>query len=128
MNINVHYGRKVDEQEKSYTNFKSSNMVITNNSFILLVVCEDGYYGENCKSSCGNCSHMEVCDKQNGTCYQGCINHFKEPKCDGKKTNILFFIANLTIYSWCLFHLLNFLQFVKTDFTTEVVLLCAASV
>ena len=44
-----------------------------------------------------------------------------------KKSINLFFIANLTINSWCLFHLLNFLQFVKTDFTTEVVLLCVAS-
>ena len=44
-----------------------------------------------------------------------------------KKSINLFFIANLTIYSWYLFHLLNFLQFVKTEFTTEVVLLCVAS-
>ena len=44
-----------------------------------------------------------------------------------KKSINLFFIANLTIDSWCLFHHLNFLQFVKTDFSTELVLLFVAS-
>lgn len=48
------------------------------------VVCTNGYYGDECKTECGNCLHMAVCDKQNGTCYNGCINHFKEPKCSGK--------------------------------------------
>lgn len=54
------------------------------------VVCMDGYYGADCKTHCGHCSHMEVCDKLNGTCYLGCINHFKEPKCDGRKLNEIF--------------------------------------
>ena len=43
----------------------------------------DGYYGDNCKTECGSCLNMEVCDKQNGTCYHGCADHFKELKCDG---------------------------------------------
>ena len=57
-------------------------------------VCMDGYYGDNCETPCGNCLNMEVCDKQNGTCYHGCMNHFKEPKCDGKMSRNMFFIAN----------------------------------
>ena len=47
------------------------------------VVCMDGYYGNNCNTECGSCLNMEVCDEQNGTCYHGCKDHYKEPKCDG---------------------------------------------
>ena len=49
-----------------------------------VVVCKDGHYGDNCKTPCGHCLNNEACDKKNGTCYHGCINHFKEPKCAGK--------------------------------------------
>ena len=31
MYINAHYERKIDEQEKSYTNFKNSNIVTGHN-------------------------------------------------------------------------------------------------
>ena len=78
------------------SNIPTLLLVITNKTTsIFFVVCEDGYYGENCKTSCGNCSYMEACDKENGTCYHGCINHFKEPKCDGKKINKFVFHCKL---------------------------------
>ena len=53
-------------------------------------VCMNGYFGDNCETPCGNCSNMDSCDKQNGTCYHGCMNHFKEPRCDGKCQEICF--------------------------------------
>ena len=67
-----------------YSKFLISFLTLNHlNVNVYFVVCMDGYYGNNCNTECGSCLNMEVCDKQNGTCYHGCKDHYKEPKCDG---------------------------------------------
>ncbi|XP_062613945.1 receptor-type tyrosine-protein phosphatase alpha-like isoform X2 [Saccostrea cucullata] len=42
--------------------------------------CADGYYGQNCGSTCGNCL-QGFCDKKSGTCLSNCKPNWKEPLC-----------------------------------------------
>ncbi|XP_078310127.1 uncharacterized protein LOC144618295 isoform X2 [Crassostrea virginica] len=46
----------------------------------LQIECTNGYYGNNCSTACGHCLQKRLC-AVNGTCYHGCMNHFKDPKC-----------------------------------------------
>ena len=34
----------------------------------ILVQCQDGWYGEDCISTCGHCNGSESCDKEDGQC------------------------------------------------------------
>ena len=56
---------------------------------LLLVECSDGYYGNDCHTTCGYCLQGRVCNRLNGTCDHGCINHFKEPTCAGNEVDFL---------------------------------------
>lgn len=49
----------------------------------LYLVCEDGFYGNMCNISCGRCKNGQACDKHNGSCYDGCVANFQQPKCEG---------------------------------------------
>ena len=54
---------------------------------ILFVECVDGFYGYNCKSSCGHCSVERPCDKITGYCPSGCESKFQPPFCQGTHCN-----------------------------------------
>ena len=60
------------------------------NVHIVLVECNEGYYGDKCHIACGNCLHEKSCDRLNGTCYHGCKDHFKGMECTGKKVPLFF--------------------------------------
>lgn len=49
----------------------------------LLSECKDGYYGKMCNINCGRCKDGHACDKDNGSCYNGCVPNFQQPKCEG---------------------------------------------
>lgn len=46
-------------------------------------MCQDGFYNASCTAECGHCLHGEVCDKQDGTCMNGCSSNFLPPLCQG---------------------------------------------
>lgn len=56
-------------------------------SFGEILACKDRFYNfvqSNCTDECGHCINGAHCDKQNGTCANGCTNHFQSPVCQGK--------------------------------------------
>ena len=57
-------------------------------TFLLFLVCDDGYYGMNCTSICGNCSDNAACNKTTGECPGGCSSSWKPPFCNESKFNV----------------------------------------
>ncbi|XP_025108286.1 multiple epidermal growth factor-like domains protein 11 [Pomacea canaliculata] len=57
----------------------SSDFVI-NLCQVQVMVCEDGWYGDNCTEECGYCAGDFVCDKRNGGC-TSCQTGFQLPMC-----------------------------------------------
>lgn len=43
--------------------------------------CSDGFYGEECSSSCGHCLNDSACHHVTGTCDQGCEPGYQAPNC-----------------------------------------------
>lgn len=43
--------------------------------------CSDGYYGEECSSSCGRCLNDSACQHITGVCDQGCEPGYQTPNC-----------------------------------------------
>ena len=39
---------------------------------IVILACENGTYGNDCKNKCGHCTDKESCSHTNGTCLVGC--------------------------------------------------------
>ena len=54
---------------------------------MLFVECVDGFYDNNCMSSCGHCSDGRPCDKITGYCLSGCESKFQLPFCQGTHCN-----------------------------------------
>lgn len=54
--------------------------------------CADRFYNINCSGICGFCINDEICDKNNGSCPNGCLEHFKDPLCQGISINKVYFI------------------------------------
>ena len=50
---------------------------------LLISVCSNGTYGDDCGSNCGNCAEGTTCDKVTGDCPDGCENGYKPNKCSG---------------------------------------------
>lgn len=48
---------------------------------VMFTECVDGWYGDNCTQTCGNC-FSSACDKVNGSC-GSCKKGFKLPLCTG---------------------------------------------
>lgn len=61
----------------------------------LFSVCKDGYYGKMCNISCGLCKDEHACDKHNGSCYNGCVPNFQQPKCEGYFYNQFIYEKNI---------------------------------
>lgn len=51
---------------------------------VFVLVCFDHYYGTDCNTPCGHCINNDVCDKGTGSCPNGCQNHWKGERCEGK--------------------------------------------
>jgi hypothetical protein len=47
--------------------------------------CENGWYGPECKQTCGHCYNDEVCDKVNGACASGCASGWIGNSCTESK-------------------------------------------
>lgn len=43
--------------------------------------CKAGYYGGNCKNSCGHCLNEKACHHVNGMCDEECEPGYKAPYC-----------------------------------------------
>ena len=56
--------------------------------FLLLLACDDGYYGINCTLKCGNCSENAACNKTTGECPGGCSSGWKSPLCNESRFNV----------------------------------------
>ncbi|XP_056002498.1 multiple epidermal growth factor-like domains protein 10 isoform X2 [Ostrea edulis] len=48
----------------------------------LCIHCKNGFYGRNCRETCGKCRTRTRCDDVTGTCPAGCQDHWSGPKCD----------------------------------------------
>ncbi|XP_078329746.1 uncharacterized protein LOC111117117 isoform X2 [Crassostrea virginica] len=51
-------------------------------------VCQDGYYGEECKFSCDKCKNEAFCDNTTGDCHNGCQENWLGSRCDIRKKGI----------------------------------------
>lgn len=49
--------------------------------FILVLECIAGYYGGNCKNSCGHCLNEKTCHHVDGKCVEECEPGYKAPYC-----------------------------------------------
>ena len=61
---------------------------VENNAFLLFVLeCENGTWGEDCISSCGNCITDTTCNHVTGECSStGCMAGWEGKQClDGNK-------------------------------------------
>lgn len=65
----------------------------------LSIECKDGFYNVNCTERCGHCTNSEVCDKQNGSCVNGCSQNFQMPLCQG-----IFQLSNFLVINNFVFH------------------------
>ena len=51
--------------------------------FILLLECNEGWYGFDCKLQCsGHCKDNAVCSHVSGLCDEGCVVGWKGNSCD----------------------------------------------
>lgn len=67
------------------------------------IACSEGYFGENCNSSCGHCLNETACHHINGTCDDECDPGYQAPYCkDGKIYSFLYakHILKLYFYSF----------------------------
>lgn len=53
------------------------------------IACDDGTYGKECNSVCGNCINEEPCYHINGTCLNGCAPGYKGDQCS-KRVYLIF--------------------------------------
>ena len=44
--------------------------------------CEYGYYGTDCRQTCGNCSGGAQCDRVTGECASGCMPRYYSALCN----------------------------------------------
>ena len=69
--------------------------------FHLKIVCENGTYGQECNTTCGQCGGEEHCHHENGTCLNGCKPGYIGNLCKRGKETILssnsIFATNLQI-------------------------------
>ena len=68
-------------------------------NYCYITECEFGLYGTNCKSDCGKCKNGSACDRDHGTCYDGCQTWWTDTKCDT-------YIGEFIFYYWM--HVSNF--------------------
>lgn len=64
---------------------------------VWLSECIEGYYGHICNISCGRCKDGHACDKHNGSCYNGCVPNFQQPKCEGYFDNYFILEKNMIL-------------------------------
>lgn len=57
--------------------------------------CVDGFYNKSCSIKCGTCKAKAVCDKNNGSCPDGCDGSVHPPLCKSK---------SLLLYYTCILH------------------------
>lgn len=51
---------------------------------IFVTACDVGFYGLNCKGTCGHCLKADNCSFTDGTCFGGCMGGFTGDTCHGK--------------------------------------------
>ena len=47
----------------------------------VVIVCDQGTFGEDCNDACGNCLDNDGCNHINGTCLTGCKPGFQGSLC-----------------------------------------------
>ena len=52
---------------------------------MFILACDDGFYGINCISTCGECHNNATCDKTTGVCPGGCKLGLMPPLCNSCK-------------------------------------------
>lgn len=68
--------------------------------FFFFAECADRFYNSNCSGICGFCINDKICNKYNGSCPNGCLEHYKEPFCQGILIRCIYFICKRF---YCLF-------------------------
>lgn len=48
------------------------------------LACDVGFYGSNCKDTCGQCLEADNCSFIDGACFGGCIEGYTGDTCYGK--------------------------------------------
>ena len=64
---------------------KRKNASLLNVNYVQ--ACENGYYGIECNSTCGQCSFQNDCFHENGTCFNGCELGYSGDLCQNGKVN-----------------------------------------
>lgn len=54
----------------------------TGNSCDQKIVCNNGYYGSDCRSKCGHCLESKHCHHINGSCLNGCLHGYRGDLCN----------------------------------------------
>ena len=90
-----------------YTNVTCNTTVLDVLLLLLLIACDEGTYGQECKGICGNCLEGKSCSHTNGTCLNECETGYFGDLCKtGKyiytmKMFLFFFsICNLNIVEY----------------------------
>lgn len=91
--------------------FRQETLGLLVNKFIIIFTdCIDGFYNNSCNIKCGKCKAKAVCDKNNGSCPDGCDGSFHSPLCKG---NSQYFITSFKTLSTL------FTIFIKTSFICQ---------
>ena len=59
-------------------------MIMSSVAMYLLTDCNDSFYGQDCKKTCGHCADDEVCNKTTGNC-STCTPGWTLPLCKESK-------------------------------------------
>lgn len=78
----------------------------------IVLACENGLYGVDCRESCGHCHDVNQCSNINGTCLAGCDAGYEGVLCKRRKWLFESFLAHVS--SICVFELLININFRTT--------------
>lgn len=57
----------------------------------MLLECDDGTFGTNCRILCGHCHKGQSCDKETGACPRGCEPGYEGIYCNKSKIALTLF-------------------------------------
>lgn len=66
-------------------------------TFFENLACLNDAYGDDCKYTCGQCFNNASCDRNDGTCSNGCEKSYKGSACKQRKYFKSFYIYKKTL-------------------------------
>lgn len=72
----------------------------------MLLECDDGTFGTNCRILCGHCHKGQSCDKETGACPRGCEPGYEGIYCNKSKIAltlfcVFFYFIFSTLFKHC---------------------------